>query len=128
SLASSHLGLKDHKLFPQVEEVFQSGATISPAEISEIMIANRSSPSRALKSVITALQKNGDAMGSAKFGRRLIESESSRMSADESGEIGGCKDSVHPVKELRKLYGFLRFKGCNKIGPSDHPSSTQHIS
>lgn len=59
TLAISHLGLKDHKLFSQVEEVFQSGASMSPAEIGEIMIANRSSPSRALKSIITALQING---------------------------------------------------------------------
>ncbi|KAL7003729.1 hypothetical protein U1Q18_004877 [Sarracenia purpurea var. burkii] len=50
SLASSHPGLKDHKLFPQV------GVTLSPAEINEIMIANQSSPSRALKSAITAIR------------------------------------------------------------------------
>ncbi|MCD7459255.1 hypothetical protein HAX54_040455 [Datura stramonium] len=58
SLASSHLGLKDHKLFPQVEENFQTGSVLSPAEISEIMISNRSSPSRALKMVISTHQSN----------------------------------------------------------------------
>ncbi|KAF7138542.1 hypothetical protein RHSIM_Rhsim07G0001700 [Rhododendron simsii] len=112
SLANSYLGLKDHKLFPQVEEVFQSGATLSPAEVGEIMIANRSSPSRALKSVITA----------AKVGRRL--SESSRFSADVSSETsGGLKDSSPPVRELRKLYGLLKLKSTSKIGPSDHEST-----
>ncbi|KAL0464954.1 UNVERIFIED_CONTAM: AAA-ATPase [Sesamum latifolium] len=59
SLASNYLGIKEHKLFPQVEEIFQSGATMSPAEISELMLVNRSSPSRALKSVISALQLSG---------------------------------------------------------------------
>ncbi|KHN19527.1 Mitochondrial chaperone BCS1 [Glycine soja] len=48
-LASSYLGLKEHKLFPQVEEVFQTGARLSPAELGEIMISNRNSPTRALK-------------------------------------------------------------------------------
>ncbi|KAE9460249.1 hypothetical protein C3L33_07843, partial [Rhododendron williamsianum] len=112
SLANSYLGLKDHKLFPQVEEVFQSGATLSPAEVGEIMISNRSSPSRALKSVITA----------AKVGRRL--SESSRFSADLSSETsGGFKDSSPPVRELRKLYGLLKLKSTSKIGPLDHEST-----
>jgi hypothetical protein len=51
-LANSYLGLKDHKLFSQVEDIFQSGASLSLTEISELMIANRNSPSRTIKSVI----------------------------------------------------------------------------
>ncbi|KAK9063134.1 hypothetical protein SSX86_017004 [Deinandra increscens subsp. villosa] len=58
TLANSHLGIKEHKLFPQVEEIFQTGASLSPAEIGEIMISNRGSPTRALKTVINALQTN----------------------------------------------------------------------
>ncbi|XP_057498104.1 AAA-ATPase At2g46620-like [Actinidia eriantha] len=123
-MANSYLGLKDHKLFPQVEEVFQSGATLSAAEIGEIMISNRGSPSRALKSVITALQANGDARAASKVvGRRLSESASSRVSAEESVEMGGFKDSSPPVRELRKLYGLLRLKSSNKIGPTDHDTT-----
>ncbi|GFY93523.1 P-loop containing nucleoside triphosphate hydrolases superfamily protein [Actinidia rufa] len=76
------------------EEVFQSGATLSTAEIGEIMISNRGSPSRALKSVITALQANGDARAASKVvGRRRSESASSRVSSEESVEMGGFKDS-----------------------------------
>ncbi|KAK1431614.1 hypothetical protein QVD17_08096 [Tagetes erecta] len=60
TLANSHLGLKEHKLFPQVEEVFQTGASLSPAEIGEIMIFNRGSPTRAIKNVISALKSNTD--------------------------------------------------------------------
>ncbi|KAK9075245.1 hypothetical protein SSX86_003566 [Deinandra increscens subsp. villosa] len=60
TLANSHLGLKEHKLFPQVEEIFQTGASLSPAEIGEIMIFNRGSPTRALKNVISALKSNTD--------------------------------------------------------------------
>ncbi|KAK6158929.1 hypothetical protein DH2020_006243 [Rehmannia glutinosa] len=63
SLASNYLGVKEHNLFPQVAEIFQSGATMSPAEISELMLVNRSSPSRALKSVISALQSSGRNIG-----------------------------------------------------------------
>jgi hypothetical protein len=42
-LANSYLGLKDHNLFSQVEVIFQSGASLSSAEISEMMIANQNS-------------------------------------------------------------------------------------
>lgn len=89
TLASSHLGLKEHKLFPQVEEVFQTGASLSPAEIGEIMISNRTSPSRAIKTVITALQTNNvDRRGSGNIGQRLTQSLSGR-SYEESGECTG---------------------------------------
>lgn len=108
TLASSCLGLKDHKLFPQVEEIFQSGASLSPAEISELMIANRNSPSRALKTVITALQTDGDGRGSG-IGRR--------KSTDESSETSGVFSRDNTVKEFRKLYGLLRLKS-NRKSPS----------
>ena len=118
-LASSYLGVKDHKLFPQVEEVFQTGARLSPAEIGEIMISNRSSPSRALKTVITALQTNGS------DGRRdpkLSESGSGRNRED-LGEQSSvyCRESVHThtVREFRKLYGLLRLGSRRKEESSD---------
>uniref|UniRef100_A0A5B7B3M4 AAA+ ATPase domain-containing protein n=1 Tax=Davidia involucrata TaxID=16924 RepID=A0A5B7B3M4_DAVIN len=110
-LANSYLGLKEHKLFPQVEEIFQTGATLSPAEIGEIMISNRNSPSRALKSVITALQTNGDGRGSSK----MSQSASGRA-VEEAGESGSffCRESVHSVREFRKLYGLLRMRSSRK--------------
>ncbi|KAF2299375.1 hypothetical protein GH714_031766 [Hevea brasiliensis] len=111
SLANSYLGVKEHKLFPQVEEIFQTGGTsVSPAEIGEIMISNRNSPTRALKSVISALQNNSI------VAQRLSESRSVR-SRDESGEAEGgvfCRESVHTVREFRKLYGLLRMGSRRK--------------
>jgi chaperone BCS1 len=71
TLANSYLGLKDHKLFSQVKGIFQSGASLSSIEIKELMIANRNLPSRAIKSVITALQTDGDRRGVGKIGLRL---------------------------------------------------------
>jgi chaperone BCS1 len=65
------MGLKDHKFFSQVEDIFQSGASLSSAEISELMIANRNLPSRDIKSVITVLQTNGDRRGVGKIKSRL---------------------------------------------------------
>lgn len=117
TLANNYLGLKDHKLFPQVEEIFQQGAKLSPAEIGEIMIVNRSSPSRAIKSVITALQNDGN--GKGKHARRLSESGElgkDQRSGDESVETSGvlCTESVHTVREFRKLYGLLRLKSGRK--------------
>ncbi|KAJ7965290.1 AAA-ATPase [Quillaja saponaria] len=114
TLASSYLGVKEHKLFSQVEEIFQTGARLSPAEIGEIMISNRSSPSRALKTVITALQTNcGDGRrGGTMAGHRLSESGSGRGggSGDESGDPGSIffRESVHTIREFRNLYGLLR--------------------
>ncbi|XP_022757590.1 AAA-ATPase At2g46620-like [Durio zibethinus] len=115
TLANSYLGLKDHKLFPQVEEIFQNGSSLSPAEIGELMIANRNSPSRALKSVINALQTDGDGRGAWKTGRRLWE-KGSKKSVEEIGEPSGvfCKEGANAVKEFKKLYGLLRVKSCRK--------------
>ncbi|KAI6701804.1 hypothetical protein NL676_010940 [Syzygium grande] len=118
SLANSYLGVKDHKLFPQVEEIFQGGASLSPAEIGELMIANRNSPSRALKSVITALQTDG----SAKIVRRLSQ-DGLRKPGDESADSSGVflKDS-NAMKDLRKLYGLLRMKSTRKSPSFDEAS------
>lgn len=111
SLANSHLGLKDHKLFPQVEEIFQTGAVLSPAEIGEIMISNRSSPTRALKSVISALHINTESRAATRHARRLSESGSVRT-VEETGDSGiFCKDSV---REFKKLYGLLRIRSSRK--------------
>lgn len=112
NLATSYLGVKEHKLFSQVEEIFLNGASLSPAEIGELMIANRNSPSRAIKSVITALQTDGDGRGIGMFGRRVGFDVGSRKSGDEMVEPGGvfCGEGAHTVRDFRKLYGFLRMK------------------
>ncbi|KAL0671955.1 hypothetical protein Bca4012_034659 [Brassica carinata] len=117
TLANSYLGVKEHKLFPQVEGMFQNGASLSPAEIGELMIANRSSPTRALKHVINAMQTDGDHRRGA--GRRLIlESGSRRSTAEDGGDVSGplCGGGGNSpaVKELRKLYGLLRIKSSRK--------------
>ncbi|ONK56482.1 uncharacterized protein A4U43_C10F9170 [Asparagus officinalis] len=118
SLASSYLGLKDHKLYPQVEEEFQFGAKLSPAEVGEIMIANRGSPSRALKTVISALQESNGGGGG---GRRAM-SESGSVNGRRAEELGeGCgvggglgfgKDVT--VREFKKLYGLIRRSGSKR--------------
>ncbi|CAK9319181.1 unnamed protein product [Citrullus colocynthis] len=125
NLAINYLGVKDHKLFPQVEEIFLTGASLSPAEIGELMIANRNSPSRAIKSVISALQTDGDRRRVVNVGRRLSDC-GSRKSVAESVESGGvlCSENTQTGKEFRKLYGFLRMKS-NKISQS-FDSSPMH--
>ncbi|VVB03526.1 unnamed protein product [Arabis nemorensis] len=117
TLANNYLGVKEHKLFPQVEVIFQNGASLSPAEIGELMIANRNSPTRALKYVINALQTDGDRRGT---GRRLLLENGSRRSISEevagdmSGPLCGGGGSSPAVKEIRKLYGLLRIKSSRK--------------
>ncbi|CAN1157088.1 AAA-ATPase At2g46620 [Linum perenne] len=118
TLASSYLGLKDHKLFPQVEEIFQSGASLSPAEIGELMIANRSSPSRALKLVITALQTEGDRRGSLNIGIRRVGFGYNGSGQDEQSEehsgIFSREGAANPIKDIKKLYGLLKMKSSRK--------------
>ncbi|XXG68123.1 hypothetical protein AAC387_Pa06g1287 [Persea americana] len=124
NLASSYLGVKDHKLFPRVEEVFQSGASLSPAEIGEILIVNRGSPSRALKSVIGALQSDGVGVGRRDRGGDGSghgRGDGSGHGRSDESELGGavvCRESVHWVREFRSLYGLLKKKrsGTRKEG------------
>ncbi|KAJ8627083.1 hypothetical protein MRB53_020390 [Persea americana] len=124
NLASSYLGVKDHKLFPRVEEVFQSGASLSPAEIGEILIVNRGSPSRALKSVIGALQSDGVGVGRRDRGGDGSghgRGDGSGHGRSDESELGGavvCRESVHWVREFRSLYGLLKKKrsGTGKEG------------
>ncbi|KAG8391973.1 hypothetical protein BUALT_Bualt01G0243100 [Buddleja alternifolia] len=121
SLASNYLGVTEHRFFQQVEEIFQSGATMSPAEISELMLVNRSSPSRALKSVISALRSDGRSGG--KVVPRLSYSAASSPAPPFVAEEGGgaaWKDTV--PKEFRKLYGLLRMKSCKTPETVDHDS------
>lgn len=115
SLANNYLGLRDHKLFPQVQEMFDGGATMSPAEIGELMLLHRSSPSRALKSVITALQS------CSADNRRSCESQPSPLTTSSTGDhpaFGPWKETA-AAKEIRKLYGLLRLKSSKKSGPLD---------
>ncbi|KAL4574736.1 hypothetical protein LXL04_021572 [Taraxacum kok-saghyz] len=141
NLANSHLGIKEHKLFPQVEEIFQTGASLSPAEIGEIMISNRGSPTRALKTVINALQTNngsklsgllrpshklshssgasrnlshsGSIDGSAELPSKLVHSGSAKV-AEEATESGVFCMESSTGKELKKLYGLLRNRSRRK--------------
>ncbi|CAL4920386.1 unnamed protein product [Urochloa decumbens] len=131
ALASNYLGLRDHKLYPQVEEGFQAaGARLSAAELGEIMLANRASPTRALRTVITKLQ---NASGGAQprhsathrrntswsgAGQQQWEEQPARGSADSSAEADGAppacgvvfgKDAP-PMRELKKLYGLIRIR------------------
>jgi chaperone BCS1 len=131
SLANNYLGVKEHKLFSQVEEILQyGGSSLSPAEIGEIMISNRNSPTRALKSVISALQSqtnSGDLRGPSKVGQRMTGSRSARSSRDETGETGGVfsqESSVHAVREFKTLYGLWRM-GSRRKESMDLSSSAE---
>ncbi|XVF12726.1 hypothetical protein REPUB_Repub08aG0144500 [Reevesia pubescens] len=117
SLANSYLGVKEHKLFPQVEEIFQGGASLSPAEIGEIMISNRSSPTRALKSVITALQTTGSNANRAS--KRLSTDSEAVRNSDETCDQGNMLSRDHSVREFRKLYGLFKMGSRRKEEPLD---------
>ncbi|KAG6430270.1 hypothetical protein SASPL_108334 [Salvia splendens] len=105
TLASNYLGVKKHKLFPQVEEIIQSGRTMSPAEISELMLVNRSSPSRALKTVILALELSA---------RKVVSGSATTSPTAEDCEAAAAAWKESLPKELRKLYSMLRSKSVKK--------------
>ena len=138
ALASNYLGLKDHKLYPQVEEGFHAGARLSPAELGEIMIANRGSPSRALRTVINALQqvappppppqpqppRAGAAARPPKLSSRwsghldyASAAASEASAAGQSSPRGGggfAKDA--PIREFKKLYGLIKYRSRKDAG------------
>lgn len=110
SLASSHLGLKDHKLFQQVEEIFRTGSSLSQAEICEIMVSNRGSPSRALRTVITALQSDL----ASRVSRKLNGFGSGRVVDETGGFVKDGQNGINPIKEIKHLYGLLRARSSRK--------------
>ncbi|KAK3156932.1 hypothetical protein QOZ80_2AG0113960 [Eleusine coracana subsp. coracana] len=135
ALASNYLGLKDHKLYPQVEEGFlHAGARLSPADLGEIMLANRGSPSRALRTVISALQHvstpppSASSASAAARPPRLLTSrwssghlDDASSAASESNAAGSrspaggfAKDT--PIKEFKKLYGLIKYRSRKDAG------------
>uniref|UniRef100_A0A0D9VNM0 AAA+ ATPase domain-containing protein n=1 Tax=Leersia perrieri TaxID=77586 RepID=A0A0D9VNM0_9ORYZ len=121
AMASSYLGLKDHKLYPQVEEGFHAAGDkrISPAELGEIMLANRSSPSRALRNVITKLHRvssagaaTAEAAARPPPHRRNTSWSGEEKAADGGEEAAACgvfvKDA--PMREIKKLYGLIKIR------------------
>ncbi|XWS38027.1 hypothetical protein CRYUN_Cryun19dG0095500 [Craigia yunnanensis] len=97
-------------------EIFRGRASLSPTEIGEIMISNISHLSRALKSVITALQTT--CSNTKRVSKRLSDNESVRNS-DGTGDQGNLFSRDHSVREFRKLYGLLRMGSRRKEEPLD---------
>ncbi|VAI11755.1 unnamed protein product [Triticum turgidum subsp. durum] len=145
ALAGSYLGLTDHKLFPQVEEGFNAAGErrLSPAELGEIMLANRASPSRALHTVITRLQHQRAPTPTAppRMPHRRITSWSGagQWDAEATEEAGttACagggmlgKDAA-PMRELKKLYGLIKTrsrKDGSGVAPSEEGEATAAVS
>ena len=73
TLANNYLGVKEHKLFPHVEEAFQAGGYMTPAEVGEILLVNKNSPSRALKTLMSALQSGSRRGGNVVVPERPLE-------------------------------------------------------
>ncbi|CAN6302583.1 unnamed protein product [Urochloa humidicola] len=131
ALASNYLGLRDHKLYQQVEEGFHAGARLSAAELGEIMLANRTSPSRALRSVISKLQNVPGAAPARQHrrntswsgtGQQQSEEQPARASSDSSAEAdetaaagappacGAVFGKDAPMREIKKLYGLIKIR------------------
>lgn len=54
-LARNYLGIEDHSLLPKVEQMIED-AHITPAEVSEILIRHRESPTIALQELVSELE------------------------------------------------------------------------
>ncbi|KAE9605759.1 putative ATPase, AAA-type, core, AAA-type ATPase domain-containing protein [Lupinus albus] len=111
SLASNYLGVKEHKLFPQVEDIFRQGASLSHSEIGELMIANRDSPTRAIRSVIGALKTDGDGRGYEELIQRQIRDD----------DVVLQQERFNAVKDLRRIYGLFRKKSSRRSQASISP-------
>ncbi|KAI4999071.1 hypothetical protein ZWY2020_059824 [Hordeum vulgare] len=135
ALAGSYLGLTDHKLYPQVEEGFNSAGERrpSPAELGEIMLANRASPSRALRTVITRLQRASEG---PRMPHRRITSWSGAGQWD-AEEEEACADggvlgkNAAPMRDLKKLYGLIKTRSRKEgsgVAPSDEGEAAAAVS
>lgn len=109
SMASSYLGMKDHKLYSQVKEGFERGGRISQNEVGKIMISSRGSPSRAIKNVMNALHKSLPPLVKP---LHLDNNENEIIRIPGSDRFG--KEAT--VKEIKKLYGLVRRNGSKKEG------------
>ncbi|GJN30070.1 hypothetical protein PR202_gb18348 [Eleusine coracana subsp. coracana] len=122
AMATNYLGLKDHKLYPQVEESFLHAGErlLSPAELGEIMIANRGSPTRALRTVITKLnhqQQHVSPTTAATGGPPISSAPHRRNTSWSSGvqhleEDDNTAEAAHsaPIREFKKLYGLIKIR------------------
>ncbi|XP_078442784.1 AAA-ATPase At2g46620-like [Wolffia australiana] len=115
AMAGSYLGIKDHKLYSQVEEMFRAGAAISHGEIGEMMIAGRGSPSRAIRTVIGALQRQN--VGPPIF--TPVE-ERDLQSCDKSGAL---KEGA--LKDIRKFYSLLKLRGAIRKDVTHSPADSE---
>lgn len=122
ALALSHLGVKEHKLFSQVEELFEQNVSqISLAEISEIMISHRMSPTRAMKKVIKALQNEViDGKQSNSVGlEKNVSGRDEVFEGLEGSNSKGKREGLNAMKEIQKMYGRLRLKSSRRAQSFD---------
>ncbi|KQK24032.1 hypothetical protein BRADI_1g77710v3 [Brachypodium distachyon] len=118
AMASSYLGLREHKLYPEVEEGFvRGGARLSPAELGGILVAHRGSPTRALRAVITKLQLQPRVSGPSSVGTKLTHRRVTSWSGPEAAVMapapagGGVFAKDAPIRgELKKLYGLMKIR------------------
>jgi hypothetical protein len=116
-----------------VEEGFHAGARLSPAELGEIMLSNRGSPSRALRTVINALQHVASpsqtqqrAASTARPPRLTsrwpghLDDASSAAAEPNAGSqspsSGGGFAKDAPMREFKKLYGLIKYRSRKDIG------------
>jgi mitochondrial chaperone BCS1 len=116
ALASNYLGLRDHKLYPQVEEGFHAGARLSPAELCEIMLSNRGSPSRALRTVINVLQHVASPSQTHQRAAYTAQPQREPNAGSQSPSGGGVFAKDAPMREFKKLYGLIKYRSRKDIG------------
>lgn len=56
ALVKNYLGLDSHSLFDVVDSCMRSGGALTPAQVGEILLRNRSDVDTAMKEVVTAMQ------------------------------------------------------------------------
>ncbi|KAK3150260.1 hypothetical protein QOZ80_3AG0230950 [Eleusine coracana subsp. coracana] len=134
AMASNYLGLKDHKLYPQVEESFLHAGKrlLSPAELGEIMLANRGSPTRALRSVITKLNHQHLSPTTGTDGPQISpplphRRNTSWSSAVQHWEDDNTAEATHsaPIREFKKLYGLIKIRSRREGSFEGHVSTPQ---
>ncbi|KAL2921765.1 hypothetical protein RDABS01_013256 [Bienertia sinuspersici] len=119
ALALSHLGVKEHRLFSQVEDLFlQNGSKLSPAEISEVMISNRMSATKAVKLIIRAMQSEVDGK-QLNYVEQVDVTSGDQVVEELDGSSRGKRDGLNAMREIQKMYGRLRLKNSRREASLD---------
>ncbi|KAF3452647.1 hypothetical protein FNV43_RR03080 [Rhamnella rubrinervis] len=121
ALVKNYLGLDSHSLFDVVDSCMRSGGALTPAQVGEVLLRNRSDVDTAMKEVVTAMQAR---IMSGRDVTEFEEAATAYRSSPQSVLVGGSPENWElslPGKKRkegstwdRKVKFLVRLKSLTK--------------